>query len=71
MASHITVGTARKKLFRLVNPRDENDPRFLHILNEVSERFIDDATYKGNIVNAIHANVTYPTDRSLMTPVTL
>jgi hypothetical protein len=52
MASHITVGTARKKLFRLVNPRDENDPRFLQILNEVSERFIDDATYKGNIVNA-------------------
>lgn len=53
MGSHITVGLARKNLFRQVNPKDENDPLFLAFLNQVSERFIDDASYKGNIVEAL------------------
>jgi hypothetical protein len=52
MASHITVGMARKNLHRHVNPRNENDPNFLSFLNQVSERFCDDAAYKGNIIDA-------------------
>lgn len=52
MASHITVGMARKLLYKLVNPKNQNDPDFLLWLNQVSERFTDDASYKGNIIEA-------------------
>ncbi len=59
MASHITVGVARLSLFKLINPLDPNDPEFLAALNQVSERVIDDDSYKGNVVDAIFETDTY------------
>lgn len=50
MNSQITVAVARKLLYGLVNPYDSSDPNFLVALNQVSERFINNASWKGNIV---------------------
>lgn len=65
MASQITVGLARRNLFRYININDPNDPNFLIALNQISERVIDDASWKGNIVEAFFET---DTDGRICTP---
>lgn len=57
-SSQITVGVARANYAYLVNPLNLNDPLFLQILNQVVERYITSATWKGTVMEAMFMNDT-------------
>jgi hypothetical protein len=64
MNSRITVADARAALYELVTPEDPDSARFLRVLNEVVERYINNAKWKGNLMevtfNGAEGYVTLP-----------
>jgi hypothetical protein len=50
MDSQITVADARRALYSLVTPDNANSELFLQVLNEVSERLLNNGSWKGTLI---------------------
>ena len=64
MNTRLTVAKVREAMWELVTPEDINSPKFLLVLNEVCERYINNGKWKGNLMeitfNGAEGFVTLP-----------
>ena len=58
MNSRLTLAQVRAILYPMVNSADPNDPLFLTMLNEVSERYINSGKWKGSVITLKIASST-------------
>jgi hypothetical protein len=58
MNTRLTVADARASLAGIVNPLNNDDPRFIQILNKVCERYQNSGIWKGGMVEVVFASAT-------------